>query len=311
MEGCPIVWPDNKRFAFSILDDPDAQSLEAGRAVYALLADCGLRSSKAVWPLGPSAPPSDEGVTCSDPAYVEWLLGLQRQGFEIGFHNATSHTSARQQTIHGLERFAALFGHDPRVYAQHYYCQESLYWGDSRLTGFERAFYNAVTGWRNHGKSFGHVTDHPNFWGDHCKEKIRYVRNFVFGDINTLKACPWMPYHDPARPYVNYWFSSSEGSRVATFNRQLREENQDRLEAEGGACIIYTHFGHGFYEHGELPPRFRFLVERLARKNGWFVPVSTLLDYLARQKEQGPILPAERQQLERRWLRHKIGFGTA
>ena len=305
------VWPDNKRFAFTILDDPDGQTLVGGRAIYAFLADCGLRTSKAVWPLAPSEPPSDEGATCSDPAYVDWLGCLQRQGFEIAFHNATSHTSPRRQTIRGLERFATLFGHYPRVYAQHYYCRESLYWGDSRLTGFHRAFYNAFTAWRNHGKSFGHVADHPNFWGDHCKEKIRYVRNFVFGDINTLKACPWMPYHDPARPYVNYWFSSSEGSKVSTFNWQLREENQDRLEAEGGACIIYTHFGHGFYDGGRVNRRFQFLVERLARRNGWFVPVSTLLDCLVRQRERESILPAERHQLEWRWLRHKIGFGTA
>ena len=26
----------------------------------------------------------------------------------------------------------------------------------------------------------------------------------------------------------------------------LTEAAQDRLEAEGGACIMYTHFGHGF-----------------------------------------------------------------
>jgi hypothetical protein len=305
------VWPDNKRFAFSILDDPDSQTLEGGREVYALLADCGLRTSKAVWPLAPSEPPSDHGATCADPAYVEWLRGLQRAGFEIAFHNATSHTSTRERTIQGLERFAALFGHYPRVYAQHYYCQESLYWGDSRLTGIHRTFYNALTAWRNRGKSFGHVAGHPNFWGDQCKEKIRYVRNFVFGDINTLKVCPWMPYHDPARPFVNYWFSSSEGSRVTTFNGQLREENQERLEAEGGACILYTHFGHGFYEHGKLDSRFRSLVELLAKRDGWFVPVSTLLDYLTREKRNGAIGPAERLELERRWLKHKIGFGTA
>ena len=39
---------------------------------------------------------------------------------------------------------------------------------------------------------------------------IEQVRNFVFSDINTLKSCPYMPYQDPTKPYVNYWFASSE-----------------------------------------------------------------------------------------------------
>ncbi len=60
-----------------------------------------------------------------------------------------------------------------------------------------------------------------------------------FGDINTLKVCPFMPYHDPDRPYVNYWFAASEGPTIDRFNSMVSEENQDRL-ARGAAhasCI--------------------------------------------------------------------------
>ena len=67
-----------------------------------------------------------------------------------------------------------------------------------------------------------------------------------FPEINTLRACPIMPYHDPQRPFVNQWYASSEGANCASFNAMLTEAAQDRLEAEGGACIMYTHFGHGF-----------------------------------------------------------------
>ena len=56
-----------------------------------------------------------------------------------------------------------------------------------------------------------------------------------------------MPYHDLKKRYVNYWFTSSEGSNVRTFNECISEQNQDQLEEEGGACIMYTHFGCGFY----------------------------------------------------------------
>ena len=35
-------------FAFTIFDDPDSQTLEAGREVYTLLADLGFRTTKGV-----------------------------------------------------------------------------------------------------------------------------------------------------------------------------------------------------------------------------------------------------------------------
>ena len=101
--------------------------------------------------------------------------------------------------------------------AQHYDCRESVYWGEHRLSGTLRHLYNLVTLWRNHKKFFGHVNGHPLFWGDFCREHVQYVRNFVFREINTLKLCPFMPYHDPRRPYVNYWFASSEGANVQLF----------------------------------------------------------------------------------------------
>ena len=104
-----ITWPEGKRFAFTIFDDPDSQTLEAGREVYAFLKDCGLRTTKGVWPIRGDGLPSDHGVTCDDPGCVPWLKSLQAAGFEIGYHNATSHTSDRSETLRGLERFAALF----------------------------------------------------------------------------------------------------------------------------------------------------------------------------------------------------------
>jgi hypothetical protein len=120
-----------------------------------------------------------------------------------------------------------------------------------------------------------------------------------------------MPYHDPGRPYVNYWFASSEGAVPDSFVERIDERHIDRLEEEGGACIMYTHFGLGFWD-GRLHPRFRELMTRLAQRNGWFVPVSELLDYLlAQHGDESVLTPAQRRQLERRWLLHKVRFGTA
>jgi hypothetical protein len=154
------------------------------------------------------------------------------------------------------------------------------------------------------------VEGDPLFWADYYKKYITYVRNFVFEDINTLRQCPFMPYHDPQRPYVNFWFASTEGGNVQSFNNTLSEKNQDRLEAEGGACIMYTHFANGFFLDGRLDKRFESLIKRLAGKNGWFVPVSTLLDYLKEHNGEHIITPAQRAMLERKWLWHKIKVGT-
>lgn len=304
-------WPDGKGFAFTIFDDPDGQSLEDGREAYSLLADLGFRTTKAIWPIGGRQPRVDWGDTCANPDYLAWVLELRGKGFEIGYHNATYHTSDRDDTARGLDEFARHFGRFPLAAANHYACKEAIYWGDSRLTGVNRFVYNALTRWKNRGQSFGHVPGHQYFWGDLCRERIRYVRNFVFAEINTLSACPFMPYHDPQRPFVPYWFSAAEGSNVDTFIRRLSEPNQDRLEEEGGACIMYVHFGHGFREHGALNRRFVELMRRLSAKNGWFVPASSLLDYLLSLKGDTQITDAQRAELERRWLWHKVRFGSA
>jgi len=306
-----IPWPEGKRFAFTIFDDADSQTLEKGRAVYSVLADLGFQTTKSVWPIRGKGEPSDIGATCEDTEYRRWVQSLQELGFEIGYHMATSHTSRRADTLRALEQFASYFGHYPVSMANHYFCDENIYFGDARVTGLNRLAYNLVTLFRNHNKFRGHVPGDPLFWGDLCKERIKYVRNFVFAGINTLKSCPFMPYHDPLRPYVNYWFASSEGANVNRFNQCLAEANQDRLEEEGGASIVYAHFGLGFYEEGALNTRFRSLMHRLSKRNGWFVPVSTLLDYLLEVKGPYLLRDQDRRKLERAWLLHKIRWGTA
>jgi hypothetical protein len=306
-----VKWPDGKKFAFTIFDDPDSQTLEGGREVYSLLRDLGFRTTKGVWPVRGPREPSDHGGTCGEPDYRAWSQALQQEGFEIGFHNATLHTSTREETIAGLDRFREYFGCYPSAMAHHYFCEENIYWGDARVSGLHRFAYNALTRWKNHNRFHGHVKGHPYFWGDVCKQRIKYVRNFAFGNINTLAMCPQMPYHDPDRPYVNHWYACSEGSRVETFVDRITEAHQDRLEEEGGAAIMYTHFGHGYWDGKSLNRRFRELMTRLSKRNGWFIPVTPLLDFLLARSPNRSLSASERSALERRWLMHKVRFGTA
>jgi hypothetical protein len=300
-----IQWPDGKQFAFTAFDDTDCATLGNVSEVYRLLADLGLRTTKSVWPLAGEHESSYRGQTCEDKEYLDWLMQLRQEGFEIGFHMATWHTSERKRTLAALNRFEQLFGHPPAVMANHADCRENIYWGATRFNGVARLVYNMLTGFRFAQRYRGHVEEDRLFWGDLCQEKIRYCRNFVFENINTLAECPYMPYHDPQRSYVNYWFSSSDGGDLPMFNRCLGEANQDRLAAHSGACIMYTHFAMGFAESGKLNPAFKALMQRLANMNGWFVPVSTLLDYLREKNRGSQITSRQRSLLAWKWLFRK------
>ncbi len=306
----PPVWPEGRRFAFTIFDDPDGQSYETTRLVYSFLADLGFRTTIGVWPLDLRRETNSGGETCANPQYLAFLQELQSRGFEIGFHLAAPFDSTHDETVEALDLFKQYFGHDPYSMANHYNA-DAIYWGPARLSGWRRALYNLATLGRTRNRHFGHVERHPNFWGDVCRERIRYCRNFVYADINTLRMNPWMPYADPERPFVRYWYSSSEGHQAPAFLKTLQDANQDRLEAEGGASIMYTHFGHGYVRDGKITPEFRRTMERLAQKNGWFVPVGTLLDFLADTNGITTLTPSIRSQIETRWLWEKLFRGTS
>ena len=306
-----ISWPEGKSFAFTVFDDPDGDTVSARKYVYPFLCDLGFRTTKSVWPIGPLRETNSPGETCASKAYREDAQALQAKGFEIAYHNAAPHSCTREEVIESLEVFRQYFGSYPSAMANHYNA-DAIYWGQARLSGaFRRGIYNALTRGANRGRFSGHVPKSPHFWGDICREKIRYCRNLVFRNINTLQACPWMPYHDSERPYVAAWFSATEGAQAPAFLKAVCEANQDRLEEEGGLCIMYTHFGHGYVENGKLKPDFVRLMQRLSKKNGWFVPVSTILDFLCAHRGVHAIAPQQRRWLEWRWLIAKCFYGTS
>jgi hypothetical protein len=308
-----LQWPDSKRFAFTVFDDTDLSRPGNYEPVYELLFDRGMRTTKSVWPAtGPGLEARGaEGSTCDDAEYLRYVLSLQARGFEIGYHNSYHTGLVRSQIKTALDRFKNLFGHDPVSMSNHAMSVEGIYWGEARLSPpLSTAYRLAWARNRDHIHQ-GHVEGSPYFWGDLCKERIRYVRNFVFSEIDTLNACPWMPYHDAARPYVNAWFAATHAQHCPHFIDVLSERRQDELEASGGACIVYTHFAANFVDsNGTLDCRVRSLIERLSRKNGWFVPVGELLDYIAFKRGVTELSGGARRSLEWRWLAHKLLVGA-
>ena len=217
--------------------------------------------------------------------------------------------------IDGLDRFKEIFGTFPKVLAQHNDTieNESIYWGAKRVSGLARWLHKLIHVLRGEKRNiyFGEIEKSEYFWGDICKDRIKFVRNFVYPQVNTLKDCPYMPYHDSERPYVNYWFASTEAPDLKSFIKVMSEENQNKLLREEGACIVYTHFGKDFVLNGKLNHAFCEVMESIASKDGWFVPVGDLLDYILQNKTHDGILKWQRSLLEWKWLIHKMLIGTS
>jgi hypothetical protein len=307
-----IPWPEGRPFAFTFVDDTDEATVANVGPVYDLLADLGFRTTKTVWPLDPLGPGFCGGSSLQDPAYREWIFALERQGFEIALHGAADETSTRERILHGLDEYRAIMGRDPVVHINHLQQNEGLYWGADRLDGALRAVYRlGVTALgRGDDRFTGHREGDPRFWGDRCRERIKYVRNFVFEDIVTTDVDPLMPYSDPQRPYVRHWFSAANGKTGDEVCRTISEANQDRLAASGGACILYTHFAYSFLDGEAVRADFRRLLTRLAGLGGWYVPVSTLLDHLGNVRgwpdARAEANRAAYRAMQRRWVWERL-----
>jgi hypothetical protein len=308
-----MMWPNGHKFAFTVVDDTDLAYLDNVKPVYDLLADLGLRTTKTAWVFRGEGPPVDGGATCEEPEYLDWLLALQQQGFEIAFHNAAPCTSRREVTELALARFHKLFGAQPMLFCNHVSNRENLYWGAARLSAGRRLLYNVATLGKRRNSSRGHVEGDPLFWGDLCREHVRYVRSFVFDQLNVMGRCPEQPYHDPSRPYVNFWFTSADGGTLKRFLANFTVERLRQLEQAGGLCIAYVHFAEGFVEGGKTQDEFRKRMEFLATLNGWFVPASVVLDHLRQGAgpQQRSLAPGRLRRLERQWLFEKLFKGTS
>jgi hypothetical protein len=293
-------FPGNKQFAFTILDDTDLSTVENIQPIYSLLAELGMKTTKSVWPLASVDCGRLGGASLQEGKYRGYVLNLKEQGFEISLHNVRNHHSTREVVKEGLEEYRRVVGMYPRVHANHSTNRDNIYWGPARFTRL-RKLYDA--GMVLHPKyAFeGHNPATPYFWGDLCRGTIEYVRNFVFREINLDRVNPTMPYHDSSRPYVNYWFSSCTGANATMFCETLSEENQDRLVEERGVCIMYAHLACGFAKDGRVHARTEELLRLLAGRNGWFVPVSTLLDFLKAERAATSISAGELTSMERRW----------
>ena len=276
-----VTFPDGKRFAFSIVDDTDLASLERVRPLYDILYRHGLRTTKTVWVLESRelSNPTNQGDSLQDADYRAFILGLQDRGFEIALHGVRGGTSERTEISHGLAEFERMLGAGPRLHVNHAHNRDNVYWGAHRWSFPPLRWLYALA----LGDEFsGHDSSSPFFWGDLVQERIEYVNQFTFSDINLLNVTSSFPYHLPDKPYVNLWFPTSNGGNLDEFEALLSADNLDRLEREGGVSLVYAHLGAGSFNRDDAT-RFEDRIRDLVSRDGWFAPASEILDYLQAQ----------------------------
>jgi hypothetical protein len=294
-----IPWPKSKRFALSIMDDTDRARLERIRPFYDALIERGMRTTKTVWALPCPVDDPSRGDTLEDTPYRNWIVGLQALGFEIGWHGARSGGTPTIEHALALERFRTIFGGWPHTYGNHEGSPEAIYWGAERFD--DPLLRDAYRRLIDRTSFSGSTAGTPYHWEGLCKQRLRYVRGFTFADTITSRADPWMPYSDPRRPGARRWFSASDGSDVDRFVQLLAPHRLDELENSGECCIVHTHVADGFVRHGKLDPRVEAVLDDLASREGWYVPVSSLLAYREVICGKHSITIAQHRRLEWIW----------
>ena len=303
------TFPGGKRFAFSILDDTDDATLENVKPMYDVLRQRGFRTTKTVWPL--DCPEGSRHFFAADTLqrkpYLDFVHELVETGFELAFHGATMESSPRPRTLEGLELIRAEFGRYPRLFCNHGHNRENLYWASNRYRSRPFRAFSRVLASGASDRFEGEQEASAYFWGDVCRDVIDYVRNFTFNRLDLLAVDSAMPYRLASTPYVNHWFSTADAPDVTAFNRLLRRQDIDRLAAAGGVCLVSTHLGKGFVRDGVVNPETVALLAYIADKDGWFVPVSQILDWLRSNGDGGRSLSAiETMRLEARFIADRI-----
>lgn len=301
-------WKNNKKFAFTIVDDTDGAYVENIKPVYDCLYRSGIITTKTVWLR--AARDYFLGDSLENGEYLEFVLELQRRGFEIALHDIGSGVFTRSEILAALSEFKDYFGNYPKMQINHGDNQSSMYWCGKRFSAPVAMMYDFYKKKKGaYVQSEGDLPESVSFWGDECKKHIKYIRNRVYGELNLLKRDKHTPYREKEKDlYSNYWFSSSDAMTADMFVKLLSKDNIDRLERENGCAIIYTHFGYGFVDkNNQLREDVRRAIEYAAEKDGWFAPASEILDFMLENKAESEyITKAANVMLDIKWIAERV-----
>ena len=276
-----VIWlPLSYRAGISIADDPDNGTFKAFRKIYDLLLDLNFPTTRAMWVYPneqktgiPNLNVSFFAPLLTEKKCLEYCKKLNEHGFEICLHGASCGNNSREKTIEALKYLENNIS-GCTSYICHSKNAENLYWdtkvAHSKILKYLLGFYTS-----NH--CFGEISCSPYFWGDICRERIKYIRLFRTRNLNTLSFNPSMPYHIFDKPYVNYWYSATKGY----IPNLLRPENLEMLCEENGLGILYQYMHKYVNNSNEINPAVKESLIRVADHSGILIkPVSWMLDRL-------------------------------
>lgn len=296
-----MTFPSNRAFAFTILDDTDDATVENVKPVYDLLYELGFLTTKTAWPL--DCPEGSTlffaGATLQDPDYRAFVAELVARGFELASHGATMEPSRRERTVAGLRFLSEEMGVTPTLHCNHAQNLENVYWGAERYRTLAlRLPLRMMERLRRRPRYTGHVVGSPYFWGDLCRSQFRFVRNFAFATLNSGAVAPHGPYRLSSTPWVNYWFNTGDAPNAAAFKRLVTRRAVDKLRADRGVSIVSTHLGKGFARGGRVDAEIEDTLRYIASLDGWYVPVSRVLEHLLARTAGRTLAPWTRWRLE-------------
>ena len=278
----------NKKFIFTIIDDTDDSFCPQINEIYDVLQKNGLRTTKTLWVYPVRDSERSKGECLQDEEYRKFVLNLKKKGFELGLHNVGSGDYKREEIIKGLAEYEEILGEKPNIHVNHSYNPDNIYCGPKRFSfPFNIIVKYLYSSYNNFS---GEIKKSRHYWADIHKKFIKYSRNYEIDDINTLKHNPYMPYRDKKYDkYCNYWYSSTFAPNQWMFNHIVTKKSIDKLEREGGVCILYTHLGY-YYKNGQVDQGFKEMISYIGKKKtGLFLPVSEVLDILNEQKKKNKI----------------------
>ncbi|MGS2724284.1 hypothetical protein ACVBEJ_11105 [Porticoccus sp. GXU_MW_L64] len=316
-----VYWPESRKnyefpngaqFAVAICDDTDGATLENIKPVYDFLKLKGVISTKTVWPL--SASESAHGFTVGESLesveYRNYIIQLQSAGYEIALHGVSGGSTKRNQISSGLEAYYKALNVYPKIHINHRINKDNLYWGSKRLSfaPLQWLYEKFIS---SEGFS-GEVPGSEYYWLDMARRHIEYSRDFSFYELNLARLPGVEPFYDGLKPGIKRWFHTSDGNDVLAFNRLLNPDSVDRLQAERGYTIIYTHFGKGFVnERGQLNTNFKDRIEDLVDRPVWITTTGKLLALLESQNGRITKSKLELFRLQVRWVIEKLIYGRS
>lgn len=296
------MYPNGAEFAFTILDDTDDTTLVNGPPVYDVLRDYGLRTTKTVWTF--DVPHEQRGIyhageTLETPDYLQWVQQLEREGFEIAFHNASMASSNRETTIRALDHLSTAFQRPVRLHCNHGQNRENLHWGAARYQSLPVNLLARLRDGSAGARAYqGEVAGSPFYWSDIANRRISYIRSMAFCRLDGLHIPPYRPFKDTAKLLQPVFFNTADAPDCRAFNQLVTKSSIDELRRNAGWAIVSTHLGKGFCTQGKVDDTFVATIKHLSSLSGWFVPASELLDFLVEQNGCRPIGSMERLRME-------------